>query len=82
LHKAVLPRTDVAERQGFRATTPLRTLLDVARGEISQEQLEKAITDALDRGLVRRSTLESLVRADATLRRLAGVLDGERTRAL
>jgi predicted transcriptional regulator of viral defense system len=79
LHKAVLPQTDIAERPGFRVTTPMRTLLDVARGEISHEQLEKAVADALDRGLVRRATLESLVRADAAHRRLATFLDGEHT---
>jgi predicted transcriptional regulator of viral defense system len=74
LHKEALPPSDVEERQGFRATTPLRTLLDVARGEISQEQLERAVTDALDRGLVRRGRLVSAVRSGPSLQRLAFVL--------
>jgi predicted transcriptional regulator of viral defense system len=81
LHKARLPLSDVAERQGFRATTPLRTLLDVARGDLTQEQLERAVADALGRGLVRRARLESAVRADPTLRRLAAALEAEGTRA-
>src|SRR5438105_4653805 len=42
LHRDALPPSDVEERQGFRVTSPLRTLLDVARGGVSQEQLEKA----------------------------------------
>jgi predicted transcriptional regulator of viral defense system len=74
LHRAVLPPSDVEERPGFRVTTPLRTLLDVARGDVTQEQLERAVTDALDRGLVRRGRLESAARADPALRRLADAL--------
>lgn len=81
LHKDVLPSPDVEERPGFRVTTPLRTLLDVARGDISQEQLETAVTDALRRGLVRQGRLAPLVRADLTLRRLAFVLDQEEARS-
>jgi predicted transcriptional regulator of viral defense system len=80
LHKGVLAPSDVEERRGFRVTTPLRTLLDVARGELSQEQLEKAVTDALARGLVRRGRLESAFRADPALRRLASVLNPEGAR--
>ncbi|HYT91644.1 MAG TPA: type IV toxin-antitoxin system AbiEi family antitoxin domain-containing protein [Gemmataceae bacterium] len=71
LHKAVLAPGDVSHRQGFQVTTPLRTLRDVARGSISQEQLEKAVLDALDRGLVRQSKLDSAVREDPSLGRLA-----------
>jgi predicted transcriptional regulator of viral defense system len=75
LHKEVLLSADIEVRHGFRVTTPLRTLLDVARGDISQEQLEKAVADALRRGLVRRGRLESMIRADPTLRRLASALE-------
>jgi predicted transcriptional regulator of viral defense system len=80
LHKAVLLPTEVEERPGFRVTTPLRTLLDVARGDISQEQLETAVADALRKGLVRRGRLEQAVRAGPALRRLAFVLDQEGAR--
>jgi predicted transcriptional regulator of viral defense system len=74
LHKGVLSLSDVEERQGFLVTTPLRTLLDVALGDISQEQLEKAVRDALGRGLVRESKLVSAARGDPLLRRMALVL--------
>jgi predicted transcriptional regulator of viral defense system len=74
LHKEVLTPSEVEERPGFRVTTPLRTLLDVARGDASQEQLEKAVADALARGLVRRVQLESAVRATPALRRLRFLL--------
>jgi len=58
LHRARLGPVDVEERPGFRVTTPLRTLLDVAQGRTSQEQLAKSVADALSRGLVRRGKLE------------------------
>jgi predicted transcriptional regulator of viral defense system len=74
LHKEALPRADVEGRQGFQVTTPLRTLLDVTRGGIRQEQLAKAVADALGRGLVRQGRLASVVRADPALQRLAFVL--------
>jgi hypothetical protein len=44
LDKGALSSLEVEERTGFRVTSPLRTLLDVAAGDISQEQLEKAIS--------------------------------------
>jgi hypothetical protein len=81
LHKEVLRPSDVEVRQGFRVTTPLRTLLDVARGNVSQEQLERAVADALRHGLVRRGRLESAVRADPTLRRLTPALEATAARA-
>src|SRR5262249_26837398 len=79
LHKDELSPVDVEERPGFRVTTPLRTLLDVARGDLRQEQLAKAVMDALDRGLVRRGRLLTVVRADPNLRRLALVLQEAET---
>ena len=57
LHKAPLASSETEERPGFRATSPLRTLLDVAVGQLSQEQLDRAVAEALDRGLLRRSSL-------------------------
>jgi predicted transcriptional regulator of viral defense system len=77
LHRAPLSPADVEERQGFRITVPLRTLLDVARGGISQEQLEKAVADALSRGLVRKTKLVAAVRGDPSLRRLALAAEAE-----
>lgn len=54
LHHAALQTGDISEREGFRVTTPLRTLVDVAAGPVEQGQLDSAIEDALDRGLVTR----------------------------
>lgn len=80
LHKGLLPPDDVEERVGFRVTTPFRTLVDAAKVGVSQEQLEKAVREALSRGLVRRSKLIEAVRSDPALERLQPVLDDTRVR--
>jgi predicted transcriptional regulator of viral defense system len=59
LHKANLVADDIEPRNGYRVTTPLRTLLDVACHPLSQEHLNRAVRDALERGLVRRRLLET-----------------------
>ncbi len=71
VHKSPLARSEVEEHAGFRVTTPLRTLLDVAESQLPQEQLEKAISDALERGLVRRSVLLAAVEEHPQSRRLS-----------
>lgn len=72
LHKAVLSGDDVEEHAGFRVTSPLRTLLDAADGHLSQEQLTKAVADALARGLVRQKTLEAAAKCSERLSRALG----------
>ncbi len=58
LHKLDLAEGDVEVRNGFRVTTPLKTILDVARSrEVSPEHLESAVREAVVRGLVRRKRL-------------------------
>jgi predicted transcriptional regulator of viral defense system len=81
LHRSVLSRQDIEEQTGFRLTTPLRTLVDVSAGRISQEQLEKAVTDALERGLVRESKLLEVVHEKPRLRRLHQILEERRVTA-
>lgn len=76
LHKKRLAPEEVEERSGFRVTTPLRTLLDAAEGGVSQEQLEKAVKDALSRGLVRRAKLSEALRDNPQSSRLRAALGG------
>lgn len=52
LHVGDLPAEDVQEGAGFRVTTPMRSLIDVAAGRPDEEQLGRAIIDARSRGLV------------------------------
>ena len=75
LHKASLATAEVEERTGFRVTTPLRTLVDVATGAISHEQLEKAVAEALTRGLVRRTKLLTAARKDPRLHRIMEIFE-------
>jgi predicted transcriptional regulator of viral defense system len=60
LHKAVIAEHESTAWGAFRVTTPLRTLTDVAsEGAVPAEQLERAVHDALERGLVVRSKLRA-----------------------
>jgi predicted transcriptional regulator of viral defense system len=70
LHKATLVPEDVESRTGYRVTTPLRTLLDVSGSPLSQEHLNKAVRDALERGLVHRRLLETVPCSPDARRRL------------
>jgi len=75
LHRVDLPKDDVREQDGYRITTPLRTLLDVAVSPLSLEHLEAATSEALERGLVRRRALEEAVHgaSDEARERFASV---------
>ena len=59
LHEATLRPEDVESRTGYNVTSPLRTLLDVSGSALSQEHLNRAVREALERGLVRRHLLET-----------------------
>jgi predicted transcriptional regulator of viral defense system len=62
IHRADLAPRDVEEHEGFSVTTPLRSLFDVAAGELDLDQLGQAIAEALARGMTTRRAL--LDRAD------------------
>lgn len=51
LHHADLPASDVLQRIGFRVTSPTRSLIDVASTAPDEEQLSRAIAEALERGV-------------------------------
>ena len=78
LHKARLAPREIEERAGFRVTVPLRTLLDAAAGDVPEEQLQKAVADALARGLVRRNKLLDAAKKSPRSQRLLRILaEGE-----
>ncbi len=62
LHRAELPAEDVRPYDGFRITTPLRSLLDVAAESGDVEQLTTAIGDTLRAGIA--TSRQLLARAD------------------
>jgi predicted transcriptional regulator of viral defense system len=57
VHRGTLPSADVVERKGFRITTPVRSLLDVAAGDLDLDLLAGAVDDALRSGIVSRSEI-------------------------
>jgi predicted transcriptional regulator of viral defense system len=57
LHKAHLSKKDWEEHDGYRVTTPLRTILDIANTPAGWPYLADAVYDALHRGMVRPSQL-------------------------
>lgn len=60
LHRAEVGGRDIQDHEGYRVTTPTRTLLDVAgRSDFSTRTLRRAVRDAIDRGEVRSSELRS-----------------------
>lgn len=62
VHRGELPLGDVWEQEGYRITTPLRSVLDVAAGHLEVDQLATVIADALHKGAFTRRML--LERAD------------------
>ena len=73
LHRSELSPEDVAPYDGFRITTPLRSLLDVAADTGDVEQMATATADALRAGMLTRDQL--LHRADRFDPRAALVIE-------
>lgn len=79
LHRASLDSADIEEREGFAVTNPLRTLLDVAADPaVAAEHVKRAVREALDRGLVRRSSLLAPVKKSAAASRLSRMIPAVR----
>lgn len=59
-HDRLMPH-EVEQREGFRVTTPLRTLIDAARIAVDPERLSAGVWDALRKGLVSRQAIEAKI---------------------
>jgi predicted transcriptional regulator of viral defense system len=59
LHVGIVPKEETEGHEGFRITTPVRTLIDVAEGDLELDQLTRAIGDALKRGITTRRALRA-----------------------
>ena len=76
LHRGLLTLDDVEQREGFRVTTPLRTLLDVSiEASVSREQLNRIVAQALHDGLVRKTKLLAALKGHAARERLAPAVE-------
>jgi predicted transcriptional regulator of viral defense system len=70
LHRGHVSEEDWEEHEGYRVTTPLRTLRDIAESPSSWPYLNDAVREALRRGLVRRSNLTDAKGSDVMKARL------------
>jgi predicted transcriptional regulator of viral defense system len=59
LHRGELPERDTEQHVGFRVTTPMRTIIDVASQSPDEEQLARAIEQAVREGLLSVRSLRS-----------------------
>ncbi len=59
LHVADLPAEDIEARPGFRLTTLVRSLIDVAAEHADEDQLARALEEALARGTFTRRQLRA-----------------------
>lgn len=74
IHRGLIPPMEWEERDGYRVTTPLRTLTDIAESATRWPALEPAVRDALRAGVVRRRhLLEAQLPEDARARLVAAV---------
>ena len=63
LHKAELRKSEIAMREDLPVTTPLRTVLDLARTHLDDERLLAVTQDAIQKGLLhRKELLETLAK--------------------
>lgn len=61
LHKGSFNNSDIEERQGYRVTTPLRTIIDcIAEGSVADNFVAQAIHQALGRGLILEKELKRI----------------------
>lgn len=75
LHYGIVEATDWEEHGGYRVTTPLKTLVDIASSTVSWPLLDGAVRDALHAGLVRKKQLLAVNGSDETKARLRSALD-------
>ena len=81
LHRALLRLGDWEEREGYRVTTPLRTLLDIAQSPTAWPYLDAAVRDALRLGLVRRRQLLEAPVSPLAHNRLASAVEAAEEKA-
>ncbi len=76
LHRNVLEESDIEERQGYKVTSPLRTIIDcIAEGTVADNFLAQALQQALNRGLVLEGELEAIKQAEPEIyRKIKSVL--------
>lgn len=60
LHYDNLPAEDIVDREGFRVTRPIRTIVDINRsGELSNEQLLETFSEGRKQGLITETDIKT-----------------------
>lgn len=77
LHVGNLEAKGIEQREGYLVTTPLQTIIDVANAPISQEHLNRAVKDAIERGMVRHTVLKRLELSGGAAKRLTQALEAQ-----
>ncbi|MBE0686708.1 MAG: hypothetical protein IH585_12015 [Anaerolineaceae bacterium] len=79
IHTNVLSPEEITWREGLRVTSVERTLVDVYSSGIAQEQVELAVHQALQRGLITRESLllQASKHSKAMLQRFQNILAKE-----
>lgn len=80
VHRAALEASEWEQREGYRVTAPLRTLLDIATSDTSWPYLEDAVSAALKRGLVQRRHLRAYAGSKKVQARLEAALQAAEKR--
>ncbi len=59
LHKGIIAKKDIKTIEGFKVTSPLKTVIDLMEeNRISPEFIEQAVKEAMKRGLITRTELK------------------------
>jgi predicted transcriptional regulator of viral defense system len=79
LHTNRLNLDEVTQREGLRVTSAARTIVDVTAGGIAEEQIRKAVHEAIQQGLAGRDELLSIAsrRGGRVLRIIKKILASE-----
>ena len=61
LHRRTLEKSDIEERQGYKVTTPLKTLIDIIEaGTVADNFILQAVSQATERGIILEKELNAL----------------------
>ncbi len=61
LHRTNLKEDSIETRQGFRVTTPLRTIIDLLdEGTVTGDIIQQTLQEAMERGLITRNTIKRI----------------------
>lgn len=64
LHRGNLKKSDIEERQGYKVTTPLRTLVDITQaGTVADNFILQTVHQATQRGIILKKEIKNLQRS-------------------